>query len=750
MSYQKNRFAEIFRISPVTRVVLAALLLGGVYLNFDPWRSVAGQERVRPAGGDSRMEKRDDRQVDNKFRKAQRPISGRYIVVLNDEEFGLTDEPLPGQDFIDSLPREEAQALAQRVEKAGRAVAERAEELVETHKGAVRGVFTHSIRGFVAELGEDEARRLSEDPRVMFVEEDGEVSINVTQANPPWGLDRIDQRALPLNRAYNYQTTGSGVHAYVIDSGIRPTHREFGGRATADADFSDAPNGGIDCLGHGTHVAGTLGGATFGVAKNVRLHAVRVFSCTGITSDSRVIAGVDWVTAHHIKPAVANMSLGNREGDPPSEALEVAVRRSIAAGITYVVAAGNDGIDATPATSPARVTEAITVGSVDRRDTRASTSNFGEVVDVFAPGVGIRSAWIDSDANELTISGTSMAAPHVAGAVALFLERQPNALPAYVQEMIKNSATAGIVQNPGFGSPNRLLYGLITPLSGSGNLYAVSRQGGSGTTEVHLLNAAGNFRNFLLQTPTALHQTGAGNEWEFLVGDYNRDGRPDLYVIARQGGSGTTEVHVLNGADNFSTWLLHTATALHQTGSGGEWEFELGDYNRDGRLDLYAILRLGGSGTTEVHVLNGADSFSTFLLHTATTLPQTGAGNESEFKIGDYNRDGKPDLILISRLGGSGTTEVHVLSGADNFRTWLLHTATALPLTGAGFEWDFMIGDYNRDNRFDLYAIARAGGSGATEVHVLDGANNFGSYLMEVATALHRTGADGAWRFAMQ
>jgi len=546
--------------------------------------------------------------------------------------------------------------------------------------------------------------------------------------------------------SYNYQTTGSGVHAYVIDTGIRPTHREFGGRASADADFSAAPNGGIDCNGHGTHVAGTIGGATFGVAKNVRIHAVRVFGCSGPTAISRVIEGVNWVTANHVKPAVVNMSLGG----PINSALDLAVQRSIAAGVTYVVAAGNESGDASKV-SPAHVTEAITVAAVDRTDTRPFYfSNYGSVVDLFAPGVDIRSAWIGSDTDENTISGTSMASPHVAGAVALFLERQPNALPAYVQDIIKNSATAGVVQDPGAGSPNRLLYGLISPLTGSGNLYAISRMGGSGTTEVHLLNAANNFNSFLLHTATALQQTGAGGETEFLVGDYNRDGIPDLYVIARLGGSGTTEVHVLNGANNFQTWLLHTATALHQTGTGGEWEFELGDYNRDGIPDVYVISRMGGSGTTEVHVLNGANNFQTFLLHTATALPQTGAGNENEFKIGDYNRDGKPDLILISRQGGSNTTEVHVLGGADNFHTWLLHTGTALGQTGAGFEWDFMVGDYNRDGRLDLYAIARQGGSGTTEVYVLNGANNFSSYLLNVTSALHPTGTTGAWRFAMQ
>ncbi len=288
--------------------------------------------------------------------------------------------------------------------------------------------------------------------------------------------------------------------------------------------------------------------------------------------------------------------------------------------------------------------------------------------------------------------------------------------------------------------------GIETP---SGNLYAIFRQGGSGTTEAHALNGADNFHSFLLQTPTALTQTGSDNGSKFLIGDHNRDGWLDLYHILRLGGSNTTEVHVLNGRDNFQTWLLQTPTALHQTGAGNEWEFDLGDFNRDGWLDLYAVSRLGGSGTTEVHVLNGAANFCSWLLHSTTALHQTGTGNEWVFRVGDYNRDSHPDLFVVLRTGGSNTTEVHVLDGKDNFRTWLLQTATALHPTGAGYEWDFLIEDYNRDGQLDLYSISRAGPSGKTEVHVLNGAAGFGSFLLQVATTLQQTGDDGAWRFAM-
>lgn len=274
-----------------------------------------------------------------------------------------------------------------------------------------------------------------------------------TQSSATWGLDRIDQRNLPLNGIYRYFRAGNSVNAYVIDSGIRPTHQQFGGRAFIRADFVGDGQNGNDCNGHGTHVAGTLGGSTYGVAKNVTINAVRVLGCSNSGATSGVIAGVDWVTNNKILPAVANMSLGG----PVNTSLDNAVRNSIAAGITYVIAAGNNNVSASNQ-SPARVTEAITVAATDNADNRASFSNYGSLIDVFAPGVNITSAWFGSDTATFTISGTSMASPHVAGAVAQYLVVASSASPATVQQKIKNYATVGLVVNPGSGSPNRLLY----------------------------------------------------------------------------------------------------------------------------------------------------------------------------------------------------------------------------------------------------------------------------------------------------
>jgi subtilisin family serine protease len=276
----------------------------------------------------------------------------------------------------------------------------------------------------------------------------------VTQNNPPsYGLDRIGQRDLPLNAAYGYTTTGAGVNAYIIDTGIRRTHTEFGGRAFAGFDAINDGRNTNDCNGHGTHVAGTVGGSSVGVAKGVRLFAVRVLSCSGSGSTSGVIAGIDWVTANHVKPAVANMSLGGG----PSAALDNAVRNSIAAGVTYVIAAGNSNIDASNA-SPARVGEAITVGSSTRTDARSSFSNFGSVVDIFAPGSAIVSAFFTSDTALATLSGTSMAAPHVAGVAARYLQSAPAASPAQVRNEIVNNATTNRLSGIPSGTANRLLF----------------------------------------------------------------------------------------------------------------------------------------------------------------------------------------------------------------------------------------------------------------------------------------------------
>jgi subtilisin family serine protease len=319
--------------------------------------------------------------------------------------------------------------------------------------------FRRALKGFSVKMSEQQAQRMADDPRVEFVEEDGEVTASATQTGATWGIDRIDQRDLPLNSTYNYNATGTGVTAYIIDTGIRASHTQFGGRVISGFTAINDGNGTNDCNGHGTHVSGTVGGTTYGVAKNVTLVAVRVLDCNGSGTNSGVIAGVDFVTSNHTagQPAVANMSLGGGV----STALDTAVSNSIADGVTYAIAAGNDNVNACNS-SPARVASAITVGSTTTTDARSSFSNFGTCVDIFAPGSSITSSWNTSDTATNTISGTSMATPHVAGVAALFLEANPGASPATVTSAIINGSTLNHVTNPGTGSPNRLLYSLLT------------------------------------------------------------------------------------------------------------------------------------------------------------------------------------------------------------------------------------------------------------------------------------------------
>ncbi|WP_460732049.1 reprolysin-like metallopeptidase [Lysobacter tyrosinilyticus] len=281
------------------------------------------------------------------------------------------------------------------------------------------------------------------------------------------------------------------------------------------------------------------------------------------------------------------------------------------------------------------------------------------------------------------------------------------------------------------------------------DLYAIYKTGLSGMTEVHVADQFQGYQSFLLHQATILHQTGSDYAWRFQLADYNGDGVLDLYAIFRMGASGTTEVHVLNGADYFRSFLLNTATALFPTGSDNGWIFRVGDYNRDGRPDIYVIARSGATGT-EVHVLNGADNFGSWLAHIATPLPQSGTDGRWDFLLGDNNHDGILDLYVILRSAtGSGKTEVHVADGATNFNTFPVHAATALPTTGVNNDWNFKLGDNNGDGVLDLIVIFKNGGSGKTEVHVADGASGFQLFPVHVATAVPSSGSDDAWEFEL-
>jgi subtilisin family serine protease len=327
-----------------------------------------------------------------------------------------------------------------------------ARRLAAANGGEIGFIYTTAIKGFSAQLTPTAAAALARNPNVEAIEADGVVSIEATQSGATWGLDRIDQANLPLSGTYTYTRTGAGVRAYIVDTGILGTHVEFTGRMAAGFTAISDRNGTKDCNGHGTHVAGTVGGTVYGVAKGVTLVPVRVLNCRGSGTNSGVIAGVDWVAAQSHRPAVANMSLGGGV----STALDNAVANAVSAGITFVVAAGNSNVDACTA-SPARTPSAITVGATTNTDARASYSNFGTCVDIFAPGSSITSAWYRSNTQLNTISGTSMASPHVAGVAALYLQGG-NASPSTVTNALINGATTGKVTSAGTGSPNRLLF----------------------------------------------------------------------------------------------------------------------------------------------------------------------------------------------------------------------------------------------------------------------------------------------------
>ncbi|MEV8091511.1 S8 family peptidase [Streptomyces nigra] len=451
-----------------------------------------------------------------------------------------------------------------------------ARRLVERYGAGIERTYRKALNGYEVEASEAEAKRLAADPAVASVVQNRTFHVEATQPSPPsWGLDRIDQKNLPLNSSYTYpDSAGQGVTAYVIDTGVRITHSDFGGRASYGYDAIDNDNTAQDGHGHGTHVAGTVAGSSYGVAKKAKIVGVRVLNNSGSGTTAQVVAGIDWVAQNAVKPAVANMSLGGGA----DSALDTAVRNAIASGVTFAVAAGNESTNASTR-SPARVAEAITVGATTSTDARASYSNYGSALDLFAPGSSITSAWNSGDSATNTISGTSMATPHVAGAAALHLADNPTATPAQVASALTAAATSGVVTSPGSGSPNRLLYvggGTTTPPGPRFENAADFTIADNSTVEspVTVSGVAGNAPSALAVEVHIVHT---------YIGDLQ------VQLVAPDGTAYTLKSYGTGGsADNIDT--TYTVDASSEA-ANGTWKLRVSDNARldTGRIDSWAL-----------------------------------------------------------------------------------------------------------------------------------------------------------------
>jgi subtilisin family serine protease len=601
-----------------------------------------------------------------------------------------------------------------------------AARLARRHGGRVNREFHSALRGYSANLSAAALAEVRKDPEVAYVEQDRVILPAATQLSAPWGLDRIDQAKLPLSGTYTYGGTGAGVTVYVIDSGILASHTEFGGRVAAGADFTGATPANTDCYGHGTHVAGTIGGATYGVAKGVTLVPVRVIDCKGSSSIATVISAVDWVAANRKGPAVVNLSMEAT----PDPALDAAVQASIDGGLTYVVAAGNGQIpsdgDACNV-SPARLPDAITVAASTSADApwRSSTSplasNTGRCVDLFAPGASVKSAWYTSTVATATGSGTSMAAPHVAGAAALYLQANPAATGTQVRDAIVAQATGEVLNGVPDGTPNELLFSPVTE-PGPALWLAKSTQTAGDAIELNSLTASSGWASYGSRPTRFPAQEGPNGFWQ-PVND-------DLWNIRFRGTGGTVE--------------LRTATAATNYTAGRDWTTVFGAAEGNNGImhivgaDLWYVRTRSVSATVDVFAAC-AVNYAKRCFAVASRFPLAEA-DHGVFQVAN----GNGDLWFIRTDSGSGSVEVRKdvvvtsVTGAKSYQSGSA-SSTCLSTQGAGDGRFLMVGD-------DLWFIkVRNTDSGKVELYSATAASGYQSGVEQV-TGWSTDDADtGTW-----